>query len=187
MAKKSDSDDTDITLFRTAMRDVKVISTPKKIDRTAAKPNRTPPKKSKASADPPVDALSDYETLDDLTAEDKVSFNKPGIQHKTLRKMRAGQYNTEAILDMHGMTVVDARQSLLSFLAQCEQKSLCHLLIIHGKGRTSGKPILKNRLNHWLRQIEPVLAFCSAAAKDGRSGAMYVLLKNKKGRNKFDT
>lgn len=187
MAKKSDIDDSEKDLFRTAMRGVKIISPAAKIDLTAPKPKPRSIKKKKGENPPVFDPLSDFEQLTALTAEDKVEFSKPGIQHKVLRKMRAGQYNIEAILDMHGMTVANAKESLLGFLSKCEKKGLCYLLIIHGKGRTSGKPILKNRLNHWLRQLEPVLAFCSAAAKDGRSGAMYVLLKNNKGRNKFDT
>jgi DNA-nicking Smr family endonuclease len=51
--------------------------------------------------------------------------------------------------------------------------------IIHGKGNTSlGKmPVLKGRVNSWLRQKNEVLAFCSARPNDGGTGAVYVLLK----------
>jgi DNA-nicking Smr family endonuclease len=37
--------------------------------------------------------------------------------------------------------------------------------------------VLKNKLNAWLRQRDDVLAFCSAPAHDGGSGAAYVLLR----------
>ena len=51
--------------------------------------------------------------------------------------------------------------------------------IVHGKGLRSrqGQPVLKVKVNHWLRQREEVLAFCSARPVDGGTGAVYVLLK----------
>ena len=50
--------------------------------------------------------------------------------------------------------------------------------IIHGKGKSSeGKlPVLKGKVNAWLRQWDQVLAFCSARPNDGGTGAVYVLL-----------
>ena len=53
--------------------------------------------------------------------------------------------------------------------------------VIHGKGRRSGPrgPVLKNVVNHWLQRADDVLAFGSARAVDGGSGAIYVLLKEK--------
>jgi DNA-nicking Smr family endonuclease len=51
--------------------------------------------------------------------------------------------------------------------------------IIHGKGLSSaGKlPVLKGKVDAWLRQMDAVLAFCSARRNDGGTGALYVLLK----------
>jgi DNA-nicking Smr family endonuclease len=51
--------------------------------------------------------------------------------------------------------------------------------IIHGKGKSSeGKlPVLKGKVNSWLRQRDEVIAFCSARPSDGGTGAVYVLLK----------
>ena len=82
-------------------------------------------------------------------------------------------------MDLHGKTVEESKIALSRFLMQCQAKGIRHVLIIHGKGHKMGKPILKNKLNHWLRQIDDVLAFCSATAKEGRSGALYVLLRRK--------
>jgi DNA-nicking Smr family endonuclease len=179
MPKKPLLDDIEKELFRTAMRGVKRLKIAKKI--TVEPPKPSPKVRKKTNVDESADTvpLSDHEYLAPLTSESLVEFKREGIQHKVLRKLRAGQYNVEAVLDMHGMTVAEAKDSLSIFLSQCHQKGLCHVLIIHGKGRTSGNPILKNKLNHWLRDITQVLAFCSAAARDGRSGAMYILLKNK--------
>ncbi|HET8706021.1 MAG TPA: Smr/MutS family protein, partial [Pseudomonadales bacterium] len=43
--------------------------------------------------------------------------------------------------------------------------------------RDGREPILKSSVNHWLRQLPQVLAFCSAQPKDGGLGAVYVLVK----------
>jgi DNA-nicking Smr family endonuclease len=53
---------------------------------------------------------------------------------------------------------------------------------VHGKGNGSWQkqPVLKNKLNQWLRQRDEVLAFCSARPCDGGTGAIYVLLKKRK-------
>jgi DNA-nicking Smr family endonuclease len=75
------------------------------------------------------------------------------------------------------MTAEDAKNALSHFLAACKRNGIRHVLMIHGKGRSNRKPILKNKLNHWLRQTDDVLAFCSAMSKDGSSGALYVLLR----------
>ena len=95
--------------------------------------------------------------------------------------MRKGQYNVEAILDLHGMTVAKANAEVDRFLQQCLHQGIRIVLIIHGKGHHSQEPILKNKLNHWLRSIDGVLAFCSAAKEHGSRGASYVLLKRKTG------
>lgn len=38
-------------------------------------------------------------------------------------------------------------------------------------------PVLKQKVNLWLRQRQDVLAFCSALRRDGGTGALYVLLR----------
>lgn len=53
--------------------------------------------------------------------------------------------------------------------------------IVHGKGNGSRHrgPVLKQKLNYWLRQRDEVLAFCSARPVDGGTGAVYVLLRRR--------
>ena len=179
MSKKTEISAEEQALFRQAVKDVKHITIRKTIQPAPAKP----PVRKKKLAEPEDESFatfSDYDKLEPVTGADMLEYSKPGFQHKNLRKLRLGQYNVEAILDLHGNTVVEAKEALHRFLIQCEQKGTRHVLIIHGKGRSNTHPILKNKLNNWLRQIDQIIAFCSAAAKDGQSGAMYVLLKNPK-------
>lgn len=176
MPKKTEISEAEKEEFRAAIRGIKPIAHTK----VNAKPpapvakRRKPEPESKPSLE-----FSDFEKIDPVGPEDMISFAKPGLQHKVLRKLRLGQYNVNAILDLHGMTIENAQAALSDFLIACEQQDIRHVLIIHGKGRAQEKPILKNKLNNWLREAEHVLAFCSAA-KHGRGGALYVLLKGRK-------
>jgi DNA-nicking Smr family endonuclease len=113
-----------------------------------------------------------------VSSEEFIAYKQSSISEKILRKLRKGQYNVEATLDLHGMTVEMAKNAILDFLRACNQQDIRVALIIHGKGSHSGKPVLKNSLNNWLRKIDTVLAFCSAKLAHGSRGAVYVLLKD---------
>ncbi len=176
MRKKHNLGKDDQTLFANAMRGVKKITYSK--EHYKAKPlTQLKPKTADAQSKTDLFYFSDYEKLDLVDSDETIEFSRPGIQHKILRKLRLGQYNIEAKLDLHGQTVEQAKESLARFLVHCQQTGIRYVLIIHGKGRGHLKPILKNKLNHWLREANPVLAFSSAVAKDGSRGALYVLLR----------
>ncbi|OGT42957.1 MAG: hypothetical protein A3F13_08040 [Gammaproteobacteria bacterium RIFCSPHIGHO2_12_FULL_40_19] len=113
-----------------------------------------------------------------VSGQEYIAYKHASVPHKTLRKLKKGQYNVEAFLDLHGMSVEKARIAVANFLQQCLAQELRVALIIHGKGRQSQPPILKNKLNHWLRQLSIVLAFSAAPAAQGGSGATIILLKN---------
>lgn len=176
MTDHSDNDDQNENPFRSAVRGVKAIKHTK-VDLTP-KPVIKPKNTKKEPTEPEFDDLfSDFEGLAPVGSDDIVEFSRPGIQHKILRNLRNGKYNVEATLDLHGMTAIESRQALSLFLARCIKHKIRHVLIIHGKGRGTNKPILKNKLNNWLRQTDDILAFCTATVRNGRGGAMYVLLK----------
>jgi DNA-nicking Smr family endonuclease len=176
MTKKPNLSTDDKKAFEAAMQGVK------KIEYT--KINAPAPKiQKKRKITPLVEEFesafffSDYEKLELVGSDDRLEFFRTGLQHKIIRNLRKGQYNVEAVLDLHGKTIEEARQTLGQFLLYCQRKGIRHIILIHGKGRGHSKPIIKNKLNHWLRQTEQVLAFCSATPKDGSSGALYVLLR----------
>lgn len=174
-SKKTDISEDEAALFREAMRGVTPLSQTK----IPSQKKALVPKRVLKINDPVEEgfAFSDYDRFDPVKSEDFLEYSLPGVQPKTLRAMRRGQYNSEAVLDLHGKTSVEARESLGNFLLQCRHEDLRHILIIHGKGRDSDAPVLKNKLNNWLRQTEQVIAFCTATPKDGGCGALYVLLR----------
>jgi DNA-nicking Smr family endonuclease len=175
MKKKPDISLQDLNIFHSAVKGVKRIRT----DKIPLLPPHAQPIKKARKKETESHAIDLNEIIDLPTvgSEEKISFNQPGISHKTLRNLRKGQYNVEAVLDLHGMTINDAKTAVNKFLRQCINDNIRVVLIIHGKGRGK-QPILKNKLNHWLRGLTAVLAFCSASSSHGSRGAMYVLLRN---------
>ena len=178
MAKPKDSNEQDIELFRKEMADVARLDYEKKIPVSSG--IRTPkinfPKKEPCKV---PDTISDAFESENIEIGDELFFFRSGVQHGLMRKLRRGQLQVGAELDLHGMNTKEARQSLLSLLYECQQQNIRCIRIVHGKGKSSKdqKPILKNKINHWLPQLDDVLAFCSARPEDGGVGAVYVLLK----------
>lgn len=113
-----------------------------------------------------------------VASEEALAYKQSSISNIILRKLRKGQYNIDAILDLHGMTIDQAKDAMVQFLSSCLQQECRVVLVIHGKGTHGHSPVLKNSVNKWLRQLDVVLAFCSAMTPDGGRGAAYVLLKH---------
>jgi len=183
MPKKSKIHPAELDIFLEAMKGVKPL-VQKKIRITKRPPTS---KKSRSETNHPRDlALDDSLALDPVRADEFISYKQASISNKALRKLRKGQYNVQAILDLHGMTVAKAEIAVAAFLQECLHEGIRVALIIHGKGQHQPMPILKNKLNHWLRRVETILAFCSAAPGHGSRGALYILLKRANIEEKFD-
>ncbi len=177
MARKPPITDEERELFREAVGPVVPVAS----DRAHQPPPGPPPIPRQRLADEARlrdDMLSD-EYLPELETGDELWFARPGLQHSLLRKLRRGQYSVAAELDLHGMTVVEARQAIVQFLQRVRRRERRCVRIIHGKGNRSQnrEPVLKHMVNRWLRQRDEVLAFSSARPVDGGTGAVYVLLK----------
>lgn len=164
----------DRQLFREAVGSVDPIDvSPRRPPDIAASPQPPPPRSAS-------DAWADeIEGLPVLAAGDVVSYAAAGIQQRVLRRLRAGTYGVDGVLDLHGSTVEQAGLLLWAALRDKPAEACRCLLVVHGKGyRSEGnRPVLKNRVNAWLRQHPAVLAFCSAKPADGGVGAVYVLLR----------
>ena len=148
-------------------------------------PTREPRKRRDAT--PPIAAPRAptppwRDTPDDIdadTAEGADHYHRPGVQHKLLRKLRRGQLLPDDEIDLHGLTVAEARLRLADFLLRAGGRRLRCVRVIHGKGFSSPgmRPVLKPAVRAWLRQDVRVLAYATAQAHDGGGGAVYVLLR----------
>ncbi|MDE2069655.1 MAG: Smr/MutS family protein [Gammaproteobacteria bacterium] len=128
-----------------------------------------------------VESLSGLPDPSEPLIGDGLFYAKPGVQDRVLRKLRRGHFSVGAELDLHGLRSEDARLALAEFLQQARGGRVRCVCIIHGKGYRSGPrgPVLKQKLNGWLRQHDGVMAFCSARPADGGTGAVYVLLSGR--------
>jgi DNA-nicking Smr family endonuclease len=102
------------------------------------------------------------------------------VQKRLLADLQRGHLEVELELDLHGLTAAHAERVLEEFLRDCARRGVRCALIVHGKGSRSAQrqPVLKSKVNYWLRLYEGVLAFCSATRRDGGTGALYLLLRN---------
>ena len=114
----------------------------------------------------------------DVESGDEILYRREGVPGQLLRDLRRGRFTIEDELDLHGMVAAEARHAVREFLAESVARHRACVRIVHGKGRGSGPrgPVLKKSVNLWLRKHDSVLAFCSARAPHGGTGAIYVLL-----------
>ena len=108
-----------------------------------------------------------------------LSFQRASVGRRTMRKLARGGFSVRAEIDLHGMTVAEAKQRLGDFIDYSVITGNLCVRIVHGKGLGSGArgPVLKNAVNRWLRKWDSVLAFVSTPQVDGGTGALYVLLQ----------
>ena len=129
------------------------------------------------------ESLSDRDAWESgLEAGDELNFLRPGLATTTLRKLRRGHWLIQRELDLHGLTVAQARPVLVTFLNYCLRDGARCVRIIHGKGLGSKnrEPVLKRKVASWLMQRDEILAFCQARPTEGGGGAAVVLLKGVK-------
>lgn len=171
------SDDEDLRVFRDAVRDVKPLE-----HETALADRPRPRPQARFSRADRQAVLMESLTADladpSVGSGDELIFQRPGVQDSVVRKLRRGHYRVQAELDLHGLTVAEAKQALREFLADAVVHHARCVRIIHGKGLRSGHrgPVLKGAVSGVLRRMGVVLAYVSARQVDGGTGAVYVLL-----------
>ncbi len=171
--------DEDRALFREAVAGTRRLKHTPRVNPPRRRPPPRPLQRERDEARVLDDMFSEPIDPADLETGEELLYARTGLQHKLLRRLRRGELAIEAELDLHGMTRLEARQALSEFLHHCRGRGCRCVRIIHGKGRGSHqkKPILKQYVDHWLRQVDTVLAYCSAIPAHGGTGAIYVLLK----------
>lgn len=147
----------------------------------------TPPGDAEARRDAAVGANqeSDIPLVDEgvepLDAWYVLDFKRPGIQNGVYKKLRMGRYEVEARLDLHRMTVKQARKEVFRFIQDSMSLGLRTVIILHGKGQKKLEQertaVLKGYVDRWLRDIDEVQAFHSAQPVHGGTGAVYAMLR----------
>ena len=171
-------------LFREAVRDVKPLGRAAQPAEQPSSRRRRPRPAAKFSRADRLAVLEESlrdDVIDpELASGEELVFRRTGIQPALLRKLRRGDYRVQGELDLHGLTVTEAKQALREFLAEALMRQWRCVRIVHGKGLRSGHrgPVLKGMVGTMLRKVGPVLAYVSARQVDGGTGAVYVLLSS---------
>ncbi|MDA0707036.1 MAG: Smr/MutS family protein [Proteobacteria bacterium] len=169
----------DDKLFRRLMAEAKPLKTSDRVASTANKPKskaRFSRADEKAVLEESLQA--DIDELETNSGE-AMRFKRASVGRTTMRMLSRGSYAVLAEIDLHGMTLDEAKPRLEAFVRRCATNNKLCIRIVHGKGLGSGErgPVLKQAVNRWLRRWDVVLAFTSARQVDGGTGAVYVLLQ----------
>lgn len=174
-------DNDDLRSFMEEMGDVKPIASDDKIfshdtqDSLAKKARRA----ALARENPEIFNPLSMENVKPVKPDDFIAYQQPGIQDGVFKNLRLGKYDIEQRISLKNMTLKDCRDMLYQKLKKAHERGSRALLIQHGKGENS-QPIpalKKSYVNHWLKELDWVIAWHTAQPMHGGFGATYVLLK----------
>ena len=114
------------------------------------------------------------------------------VERRLTSRLGRGSAAIDARIDLHGLTQHEAHERLKSFLAGAQSRGVRLALVITGKGggegqSFSGQPergILRRLVPLWLSSpdLRPyVVGYDEAHRTHGGSGALYVLVRRRKG------
>ena len=109
-----------------------------------------------------------------------------GIDRQLLARIKRGELPAEVRIDLHGLDLEGARQSVDRGIEAAQQLGQRCVVLIHGRGlHSGGNPVLKRAVLDWVTTpplASRVMAFASAPTSDGGTGALYVYLRKRRGR-----
>ncbi|MFI4846875.1 MAG: endonuclease SmrB [Candidatus Makana argininalis] len=89
-----------------------------------------------------------------------------------MKKLQKGYYYPNIILDVHGMTKIQAKLELNALIKKCRNDYINCACIIHGYG----KLVLKNKIPYWLSKNPYIKSFHRAPNKFGGDAALLILI-----------
>lgn len=175
--------DEEFKLFQQAMADVRPLPASDLAQHPRRPKNPTPGQTYRREAAQRGDGFDENQLptafVEFVRPEAILSYRREGIQNGVFRQLQRGGYEIEAMLDLHGLTVEQARHEVYRFIQDCLHHDVRLALVSHGKGRNNKeqKPLLKSYLARWLPMFPEVMAFHSAQRCHGGAGALYLMLR----------
>ncbi len=155
---------------------------PKSPQKSSVKPNPNPPLKSgtKKTTKRPEVIVSAPRAL-----------TSPTMDRRNFNRLQKGQMPIDARLDLHGMTVEQAKLRLKSFLLNAHGRGDRVILVITGKGLRSGfdefnrpnRGVIREGLPQWVKDktLAPMIVQITPAHRQhGGDGAFYLYLRRKR-------
>lgn len=179
MKRSPPPDEDDSRLFREAIGVVRPITASPLAPTTRPQPQPEPLQFIRDEAAVAHELLD--HPFDPATIEvgEELVWLQSGQSQRLLRRLRRGQFSVRAEIDLHQMTAAVARVAIAQFIDECRRENALCVRIVHGKGLRSKPegPVLKKLTDQLLRRRADVLAFASARAAQGGTGAVLVLLR----------
>ena len=168
----------DAALFREAIGEIRRMEAEAAaIERPKPEPVARSLRRDEAEALRESQAIGSPPPLDGAELQ---SYRRPQVDERTLRQLKRGEFSIQDEIDLHNLRAADAESVLKRFLNEARSGFHPCVRIVHGKGlRSEGLPVLKLLVDRVLRQRGDVLAFASAPANQGGSGAVLVLLDSR--------
>lgn len=172
-----DDEENDYALFRQHVADVRPLAS-KRVTHKRPKPKARAIKREEDDKEVMSSLMESLHDLADIELGDELFYARSDLPGNIIKKLKQGKFSIQDQLDLHQMDRHAAQQSILMFIEEMGRKNKRCIRIIHGKGLGSGHkgPVLKQVTNKVLQKHPNVLAFCSAKAVHGGTGAVYVLL-----------
>lgn len=174
-----DSGQDDAALFREAIGEVRVLPT------APPSPKAKPPAPRVRSRDADEAAALRESRQPDLQAlaalmGDTLAYRRDSVSEAMFKRLKRGEYAVADEFDLHGLTVAEAEKHLKAFLHEAVDHRAGCVRIVHGKGLRSEQGIapLRAMVDRVLRHHGHVLAFSSAPAAQGGTGATLALLRS---------
>lgn len=194
--KKKGAESEDQRLWKEVTRSVtpytkekrKPVATPDipAVPKTAAKKTSLAPAKPPAAKPPAAKppALAASRPFLNIKPAPLPAAGAKAFDQGTADKMRKGKLPPEGSIDLHGMTQEEALRALRRSISGAIRQGKRTLLVITGKGRVSGGGgVLRRMVPLWLEETDlraQVIAYTTAAPRDGGDGALYVRLRKPK-------
>lgn len=188
--REKSAEEEDSRFFVEAMSGVKPISGGKRLVTREPDPNMRPSHSLKDEDMEVMAHLSDLVTgsaeLDITFSDEYIEGSVQGFSLKLMQRLKRGRFPIQDHADLHGLNKREAEVKIRDFLVNSHRRGLRCVLVVHGRGLNSENniPVLKERLPGWLRKgpaKKIVLAFSTARPYDGGTGAIYILLRRRKG------
>jgi DNA-nicking Smr family endonuclease len=200
--KRRQVGDAEQTLWKSAVSDVKPLQ-----GNTKEELAERPATNGKCAELAPVESSGRLQQPSRVGSRPPVTMMSPpltGLDRRTSQRLARGQVEYEARLDLHGLTVEQARVALMRFLAESAAKGRRLVLVITGKGAA---PIarhtlhgadyfdtperqgrLRRQLPLWLAEPDMrvfITGYQPAHPRHGGGGAFYIRIRRRERLEKF--
>ena len=151
MQNDSTKDD-DSSLFREAMDDVEPLKDDNRVRHKPARKNVRVRQQAQANAIEDIFSDAPVEPC-----PDQLGFARDGVQPATLKKLRQGKLQVDNQIDLHGMTVDQARNYLMDFLGECEADGSRVVMHFQGTPQTLAARIMSVMMVFFVSSLRRML------------------------------